>query len=102
MNPGGKIPASLRVQANNPPRFIEPASRGDNRCETCTFVQTMKVLGNPDAFHCHRFPPQIVVVPQQTVEGIMATPATAFPTVGASHWCAEFAPVQASNAKGTG
>ena len=92
MKAGPQIPASLRSQASNPPRYVAPALKGEGKCETCAYMERMKVLGMPDQYFCHRNPPQLIVVPQQTVEGIMASPASAFPSVPGEQWCGEYAP----------
>jgi len=39
---------------------------------------------------CRRYPPQMIVLPAQTFQGMQMTPAAATPATAPTHWCGEW------------
>lgn len=60
-------------------------------CDNCAYV----LRGDNDAASCRRYPPTVIVIPQQTVQGPQLLPASAYAPVMLSNWCGEHAAVPA-------
>ena len=54
-------------------------------CASCAYREE----GPAGQLFCHRFPAQIIALPQQTLTGMQIVPAAAFPSVAALAWCGE-------------
>lgn len=52
-------------------------------------------LRAPIRLHCGRFPPQIVALPVQSLQGATLAPAVSFPLVDAAQLCGEHQPGEA-------
>lgn len=53
------------------------------RCETCAFQEK----GD-----CHRYPPQVLVLPEKSKGSIGPSAKTVFPEVDDRDWCGEYKP----------
>lgn len=60
----------------------------ENKCRTCKHFEMLDAKG---AGTCHRNPPQILMIPQQTLQGMQLVPAGVQSSSRADGWCGEWA-----------
>lgn len=64
------------------------SGNGKINCASCEhFTVNAQAVNQGE---CHRFPPQIVVVPVKTLQGMGAAPGAMFPAVASDAFCGEF------------
>jgi len=67
-------------------------SRFSDGCGTCGYRIEAETgdLRAPIRLHCGRFPPQVVALPVQTLQGSTFAPAVTFPMVDKAQICGEW------------
>lgn len=68
-------------------------------CKGCTHSVTLPTnpqnIGQKSQMECRRYPPQVIALPVQTLQGSVFAPAAAFPVVSDAQYCGEFRPAPA-------
>lgn len=63
-------------------------------CGNCSHAQKLPVnpqkIGDKPQMECRRFPPQVIALPIQTLQGGVFAPAAAFPVVSETQYCGEY------------
>ena len=67
-------------------------SKENQNCETCYFSNLVEV----GTYQCQANPPQVVMVPMQTMEGTGIGAQSMFPLMPPDGWCGKWVPKQPS------
>ncbi|HTO43386.1 MAG TPA: hypothetical protein VML56_04845 [Burkholderiales bacterium] len=73
-----------------PPQIAEPKKPPERNCTKCRFSESTQGAGPVPQYLCRRFPPNGLLVPQQTPMGMSVGVAAAWPPVTEFDYCEEF------------